>query len=354
MRLTVAILLLSAVTLLGQPAFSVGDPSFRRLDLGGAAGPDTTPPELLTATVLADGLTLELVFNEAVTIGAGEFSGLSMVWTGAGITDFITPTGEGTDTLLLSEETPVLAGDTVDTAPDYNQPGDGIEDLAGNDLASIFGITVVNNSEQNPVTYLLEENFEATGYDETGWTNIGVGTIDPDDATSPAPLVGTESVRFVTSSSVASIAGSTFTPLAEGWGYLQIHWVTTQVGNRVFIRLRGGTIALCEIRRNSDGTVRITQGAATATTVGTLDEDTTYHVWWYYNDDSGPDDGIARVAFSTDGTKPTSGDNFAEATGGTQTVDVDNIEIGNITSGIEDKIMDKVRTDDEDIGSNPQ
>ena len=108
--------------------------------------PDTTAPTVVSRTILADGETLEIVFDEPVKFGAGGNGGLTLTASGGAVTATY-GSGADSDTLTYTLSRPVIVGETVTAS--YTQPGDGIEDAAGNDLASFTTQAVTNNSEES-------------------------------------------------------------------------------------------------------------------------------------------------------------------------------------------------------------
>lgn len=199
-------------------------------------------------------------------------------------------------------------------------------------------------------TYLVKQDFEGTGYDngET-WTESGAGTVDEDWTD---PLIGTQSLRLATVSQSATNQSPTFTAQAECYGYFVVHGATVEALNRIWFTGRAGTTVSLEIRRESSGVFRLRHGTTSTNATTGIVADITYHVWWHYNDDSGPDDGTARLWISTTDTKP--GSPEAVITTGTATGDIDNVVLGAQNTGTEEIIFDKVRVDNVDIGSSPE
>jgi hypothetical protein len=120
---------------------------------GGTA--DETPPIISSATINTDGDTLTLVFDEVVTVNTSTGFTLGMSGGAAGLTY---TSGSGTNTLVYA-----ITGRNIDTAEtgtlDYASVANGIEDAAGNDLASTgeSDEAVTNDSEYTPsaTTYIV-------------------------------------------------------------------------------------------------------------------------------------------------------------------------------------------------------
>ena len=111
---------------------------------------DITVPTLSTATIATTGITISLVFDEAVQFGAGGNAGWVLTMSG-GIKDGAVVTmayasGSGTNTLVYDLSRKVFSDETGEL--DYTQPGNGVEDVAGNDLATISNRAVTNSSTQ--------------------------------------------------------------------------------------------------------------------------------------------------------------------------------------------------------------
>lgn len=111
-----------------------------------SGGADTTPPTVTAATILTGGTSLVLTMSEPCTIGAGGGAGLTVTMSGGAVT---VGSVSGTNT---SSFTASLTGRTIQSGEtgtyDYTQPGNSIEDAAGNDLATVSSTAVTNASMQ--------------------------------------------------------------------------------------------------------------------------------------------------------------------------------------------------------------
>lgn len=112
---------------------------------GFVEGEDTTPPTLQSATIGRSGTTLTLAFDETVSIGAGGNGGVSLSMSGGTVTATYS-SGSGSNSLVYSLSRTVYSGETGTAA--YTQPGNGIEDAAGNDLATFSGESVANDGPE--------------------------------------------------------------------------------------------------------------------------------------------------------------------------------------------------------------
>lgn len=116
------------------------------------AGIDIAPPvapELVSATIDGNGTTFSLVFNEIVQFGAGGNAGWTITPSGAAATLAYT-SGAGTTTLVYTISRTIASIETATV--NYMQPGNGVENAGGADLASIVGGSVTNNSVQQSET----------------------------------------------------------------------------------------------------------------------------------------------------------------------------------------------------------
>lgn len=139
--------------------------------------PDVTAPTVSSVTLAANGLSLTIVLSEACTIGAGGSTGFVLVATG-GNSALTYSIGDGTDVLIYTSARAISSTETLTLT--YVNPGDGIEDAAGNDLDSFSGQAVTNSSTVNstPSDLLLSNTTVYT----TGGLNATVGTLSAVDA----------------------------------------------------------------------------------------------------------------------------------------------------------------------------
>ena len=137
-------------------------------------GSDQFAPTLSTATIAAAGTSITFAFNESVNVGTGGNGGWTITPSGGAAT-LSYASGDGTSSLVYTISRTIYTGETGTVS--YTQPGDGIEDDEGNDLANITDDAVVNDSTQSE---------PAAG--AVTWTCVG-GAGGPSvvyDATGPA------------------------------------------------------------------------------------------------------------------------------------------------------------------------
>jgi hypothetical protein len=140
MRRLLLILLIIA-PILGYAAGMGPGPGVKSYSAG-----DVTPPEKTSLTIPSAGTTLLLGLSETCSIGAGGNGGLTLSMSGGAVTASYS-SGSGSNTFTYNLSRTVNSGETGTAS--YTQPGNGIEDTAGNDLASFSSQAITNNSEQS-------------------------------------------------------------------------------------------------------------------------------------------------------------------------------------------------------------
>lgn len=175
-----------------------------------ASGGDVTPPTLSTATIGTSGTTITLAFNETVSIGAGGSAGWALTMSGGAVT-LTYSSGSGSSSLVYSLSRTVAYGETVSSGLNYTQPGNGLEDTAGNDLATLSSHAVVNNSADvtNPTLTITSPTSSPT-YSQSGSAITVSGTASDNAAVTSVTAAltgattGTPSVTGTTSWSLTA------------------------------------------------------------------------------------------------------------------------------------------------------
>lgn len=135
-------------------------------------------PTLTTATLGPVPTTLTLAFSENVFIGSGGNGGFTPTLSGGAAT-LTYASGSGSNELIYTVSRSVAFGETGTLA--YTQPGNGVEDSIGSDLASLSGFTLTNTISSEPDTTTTSiphdemlDGFQnaTTGYELT-WTESG-------------------------------------------------------------------------------------------------------------------------------------------------------------------------------------
>lgn len=115
---------------------------------GFTSGPDVTAPTISSGTTAADGNSITFAGSEAMEFGAGGNTGFVLVPTNGGAAVTLSySSGTGTSSLVYATSRAVSSTETLTYA--YTQPGNGVQDAAGNDLVSFMAQAVTNNSTVN-------------------------------------------------------------------------------------------------------------------------------------------------------------------------------------------------------------
>lgn len=191
-------------------------------------------------------------------------------------------------------------------------------------------------------TYLVSEDCEGTGT-PASWTDFGT-PVDWDYSDG-----STQWLRV--NDDLAYSTSPTFASTTDLWVYCKVRIGTAIDANGYFIFLVGPNIEIQIFGASSDA-LRVSGSVNSPTTTDVWSPDTTYEVWVHYIAGSGAN-ARCSVAFSTDGTKPTSGNKFTEFTTGTETGGVTAVRFGSVTGAAQDMRFDKMRVDDADIGTSP-
>lgn len=102
---------------------------------------DTIAPTVLSATLIS-ATSLRISLSETVLFGAGGNGGWAVTLSGGAAT-LTYSSGSGSNTLFYTVSRAVAANETGTYA--YTQPGNGVEDTAGTDLATIASGTIINS-----------------------------------------------------------------------------------------------------------------------------------------------------------------------------------------------------------------
>lgn len=116
-----------------------------------AASIDTTPPTVSSITIGANGTSWTFAYSENVTCSTTSHccDDFTAAMTTAGIITLSYASGSGASSVVCTGSPTVNSGDVVaNGGVDYTTRANGIEDAAGNDLASFTDHAVTNNSTQ--------------------------------------------------------------------------------------------------------------------------------------------------------------------------------------------------------------
>lgn len=194
------------------------------------------------------------------------------------------------------------------------------------------------------ISYLISEDCEGTGT-PAGWNN-GASTVNWDYATSPAPLVGSQSVLVGIVETFAN-----FTAQSDVWAYFQMNLSAISGSQFIFSFRTSADVKVCSLRVLSDGTFRIydtSQTVTASTSAGFISTSTTYHVWVHRTKGSGANE-LVEAYVATTATKP--GSPTVTLNTGTGTADAARVAVEGWNDG--NYIYDKIRVAASSIGSNP-
>lgn len=203
-------------------------------------------------------------------------------------------------------------------------------------------------------TYLRNQNFEGTGYDNGETWTTSSGSINADYTTTV--LLGSQSLS-TDSTSGASRVRTDFTNQNEVWGYFlfQIGGSAPAGDRQIFsLAVNAGTTEFCKILLTSARKIRL-QTSGSYYTTDALTIGTKYHCWWRYKNGTG----TAEIEFSfkdasVDAVKPTSGNAYVLASSLSISSQAGRIYLGcDQSSAANLYIFDKILIDDVAIGDNP-
>lgn len=218
--------------------------------------------------------------------------------------------------------------------------------------ANIKAVGAVDNTG-SAATYLINQNFEGTGYDNSeSWTE-NAGTPDEDYATSPAPLVGSQSCQLNDGGVDETITSPTFTALAEAWFYFVMTPDTLGASMSTYAQFRDASTSFVSAQYDAEGNWRISMsGGNSSATVDGMTADTVYEVLVHYVAGSGAN-AVGSVEFVPlgGGTFDGAGNNFTQFTSGTATASTDRVRLTSTDAA--SMIVDRVLVDNVAIGNNP-
>jgi len=209
--------------------------------------------------------------------------------------------------------------------------------IAGAQAPMQYGPFMARAAVSSPA-YIVNETCEGTGT-PSGWTDANAPNWDY----TTTALQGSQSLNL-TASSISSY--KTFTDASSLDVYFLFRTDTLPGSASSMAALRtSADSALCIFRVNATGQVTVfANGADSTACATTMSINTTYHVWLTWNAS-----GTCSVAFSTDGVRPTSGNQFTSKTGGSG--NAGRLRFGTGASGV--TIYDRILVLAGTIGNNP-
>jgi hypothetical protein len=196
-------------------------------------------------------------------------------------------------------------------------------------------------------TFLVSEDCEGTGT-PAGWTDAN-GT--PNWDYTAAPLLGSQSL-YLSLAAAAHRSRIDFTDQTEIWTYFRFRVTNGTVsGGNITVAAYAANGGAQANTLNLNASMRFIFDAGPSPTA-TVSVDTTYHVWFHYQQGTG-NNAVIDVGFSTDGIRPTSGANFAQRTDGSRTNLAGRLFLGTTSTNFGlDAIYDKIRVAATQIGNN--
>lgn len=192
--------------------------------------------------------------------------------------------------------------------------------------------TFLRTEAASGVTYLLEETFDAAGYDVAGWTESNTSEIKEDYATAPAPLSGVQSLYFDVTAT-RSLDSPAWTGADTVWISFLFHDDEAALPGapRLFCALKdsvGGT-TVASVTLETDGDLTVACGSATSRSSESITRNTTYRIWLTYTKGTGAN-GLAAVYWSTPSTDP-KGTAKASVSSGTSTAQAASVRFAGYT-----------------------
>lgn len=222
---------------------------------------DASAPTVTGAGIDSAGTTLSITNSENVVFGAGGSGGFVLNASGGNPT--LSSPAIVNNVITYTSSRTIATNETLTL--DYTQPGNGVEDLSGNDLASFTGTNVVNNSSSTGFVPLVgtfdgSNDYMTTSTSGTGWFDSKIFTasfwinLHGGDAVNQDIIVNgtTDRFRIRRNSSnkisirgaslggtlIYDISGSTSLTSASGWKHVMIG-MNTGATNQIFIKIDG-------------------------------------------------------------------------------------------------------------------
>ena len=200
---------------------------------------------------------------------------------------------------------------------------------------------------------LLTETFDnVTDYDNAGWSSQG--TVNPNYTTTV--LEGTQSCFFDANADNA-ILDHTFTSQTTVYVYLMWRTAVAFPGNSMIFMI--GNVSETECFRayvksgGGGGLVYFdSNGVTSSEAVTVLSTNTTYHFWSSYTKGTGANAAVT-LAFSTDGVRPTSGNNYISMTNGGGAVNAEWLRLRLEPNTGWNAIYDRILVSTTQLGNNP-
>ncbi len=197
-----------------------------------------------------------------------------------------------------------------------------------------------------PAGLLIQQNFEGTGYDnsETWTESAGVGTIDPDEATTV--LRGLQSLEVAAGAGESSVTSPAFAAQSDMWTFFRWRVVDSTPSSvtgffRIYDTTQGDTLVGLALR--SDGT--IVDSWASSHPGPALADNTTYYIWVHYVKGTGAN-AVMTVYVGTDTTRPVTP--MFNITNGAETADAVYVQL--YSNNSQTYFFDQIYVDNAELG----
>lgn len=214
------------------------------------------------------------------------------------------------------------------------------------DPGFVGSLTAPASSGGTP-TYLVNQNFEGAGYDNSEtWTEVG--TVDPDEAT--IVLRGSQSLKIATAGSDGYTTSPAFTALDTLHVAFRFRVDTTVSAVHLICVGYLNTTSVWRLQTDTTAHLVVRHGTTSSTAGATaLSTNVTYYIWIDYTKGTGAD-GTMACYLSTTRTKPGSAE--ASLSNGNGTDQTDRLRLmGDYASSQDITVyFDQVLVDDETIG----
>lgn len=208
-------------------------------------------------------------------------------------------------------------------------------------------ISIVDCADTTCDGFIICQNFEGTGYDnsETWSENIGgTGVVDEDDTTAP---VGRESqqLKVIGDSTASSYSSASITITSDLWFHFMVKVSdSTPSSVSTILNCNGGAFTLTLM---TDGTLRLLHGSSLANTSASQLSDNTYkHIWIHFV--AGATDGIYQLYISDTEVRPVTPS--IDENNGTRSTGLNIIELFSSRDYASGTFFDQVLVSDTEIG----
>lgn len=302
---------------------------------------ETIRPELVSVDLI-NSTTIKLTFDEPVTIG--DDANVPTISTNGAAATLSAVSGTGTYELQYTLSAAAYAEDIITLS--YTQPGDGIQDIAGNTLLTVSAVEVYNLSELTTrLTPRLD--FETGVNPGNGWSSSGA--VNWGSTTNPlaglrSGVINPSNTRFTWTNDDGPIGSVYF------YFVVRIDSAPTS-GTHYMLLVRDALAAsVCSLRLGSGMSMALTHGTTVASGSYPITLGGIYHIWVEWIKGTGAN-GVARLYISTTATKP--GSATLSTAIGNATTDMTYIDFSSGSSGSGNKTFDNIDIRSVPIPSNP-